>query len=121
TVLHVPAVAYEAGIELDLDDFDRMSKREPHLCNLSPAGPHHIEDLYYAGGIQAVMKRLEPLGVLDTGVITATGGTLKDNLARAEVLDPEVIRTLENPYHQEGGIAILRGSLAPDGAVVKQS
>lgn len=121
TVLHVPAVAYEAGIELDLDDFDRMSKRVPHLCNLSPAGPHHIEDLYYAGGIQAVMKRLEPLGVLDTGVITATGGTLKDNLARAEVLDPEVIRTLENPYHQEGGIAILRGSLAPDGAVVKQS
>jgi dihydroxy-acid dehydratase len=121
TVLHVPAVAHEAGIELSLDDFDLMGRRVPHVCNLSPAGPHHIEDLYHAGGIQAVMKRLEPLGVLDAGVVTATGETLKDNLARAEIMDPEVIRPLENPYHQEGGIAILRGSLAPDGAVVKQS
>ncbi|HOO38173.1 MAG TPA: dihydroxy-acid dehydratase [Deltaproteobacteria bacterium] len=121
TVLHVPAVAYEAGIELDLDDFDNMSKQVPHLCNLSPAGPHHLQDLYHAGGIQAVMKRLEGLGVLDLSVTTATAKTLKENLEDVEVYDAEVIRPLDNPYHAEGGIAILRGSLAPDGAVVKQS
>lgn len=121
TVLHVPAVAHEAGISLDLDDFDRMSKKVPHLCNLSPAGPHFIEDLYRAGGVQAVMKRLKPLGVLDTDVMTVTASSLEDNLARAEIMDDDVIRPLNNPYHQEGGIAILRGSLAPDGAVVKQS
>ncbi len=121
TVLHVPAVAHEAGIALDLDDFDRMSKKVPHLCSMSPAGPHHIEDLYRAGGIQAVMKRLEPLGVLDTSVMTVTGTVLKDNLAKAEILDNGVIKPLDAPYHKEGGIAILRGSLAPDGAVVKQS
>ncbi|HNY66032.1 MAG TPA: dihydroxy-acid dehydratase [Deltaproteobacteria bacterium] len=121
TVLHVPAVAHEAGIALNLDDFDRMSRKVPHLCSLSPAGPHHIEDLYRAGGIQAVMKRLEGLNVLDRSVMTATGATLGDNIAKAEILDDDVIRPLEKAYHQEGGIAILRGSLAPDGAVVKQS
>ncbi|HHO76599.1 MAG TPA: dihydroxy-acid dehydratase [Deltaproteobacteria bacterium] len=121
TVLHVPAVAYEAGIELDLDDFDRMGKKVPHLCNLSPAGPHHLEDLYRAGGIQSVMKRLEGLGILDGGVMTATAQTLKENLAHVEIYDREVIRDLDRPYHAEGGIAILRGTLAPDGAVVKQS
>ncbi|HQJ09716.1 MAG TPA: dihydroxy-acid dehydratase, partial [Deltaproteobacteria bacterium] len=121
TVLHVPAVAHEAGIDLDLDDFDLMSTKVPHLCSLSPAGPHFLEDLYRAGGIQAVMKRLQGTNVLDGSVMTATGSTLSDNLAKAEILDEEVIRPLENPYHEEGGIAILRGSLAPDGAVVKQS
>ena len=122
TVLHVPAVAHEAGIELDLDDFDAMGRRVPHLCHLSPAGPHHIaEDLYRAGGIQAVMKRLTGLGVLDTTVMTVTGRTLAENLETAGVLDDEVIRPLERAYHQEGGIAILKGTLAPDGAVVKQS
>ncbi|MBN2298272.1 MAG: dihydroxy-acid dehydratase, partial [Deltaproteobacteria bacterium] len=121
TVLHVPAVAYEAGIELDLDDFDRMGKKVPHLCNLSPAGPHHLEDLYQAGGIQAVMKRLEGLDVLDVNVMTVTAQTLKENLRQVEIHDPDVIRSLDNPYHAEGGIAILRGSMAPDGAVVKQS
>ena len=121
TVLHVPAVAYEAGIDLDLDDFDNMSKKVPHLCNLSPAGPHHLEDLNQAGGIQSVMKRLEGLGVLDGGAMTVTAKTLKENLENVEVYDNEVIRPLDNPYHAEGGIAILRGSLAPDGAVVKQS
>ncbi|MEN6448651.1 MAG: dihydroxy-acid dehydratase [Syntrophaceae bacterium] len=122
TVLHVPAVAYEAGIELNLDDFDAMGRRVPHLCHLSPAGPHHIaEDLYRAGGIQAVMKRLTGLGVLDTTVMTVTGRTLAENLKTAGVLDDEVIRPIERAYHKEGGIAILRGTLAPDGAVVKQS
>jgi len=121
TVLHVPAVAHEAGIELNLDDFNLMSAKVPHLCSLSPAGPHHIEDLYRAGGIQAVMKRISELKVLDTKVMTVTGATLGANLKAAAVLDDEVIRPLKKAYHKEGGIAVLRGTLAPDGAVVKQS
>jgi dihydroxy-acid dehydratase len=121
TVLHVPAVAYEAGIELNLDDFNAMSARVPHLCSLSPAGPHHIEDLHRAGGIQAVMKRLAGLRVLDMKVMTATGRTLGENLREASILDDDVIRTVRTAHHKEGGIAILRGTLAPDGAVVKQS
>jgi dihydroxy-acid dehydratase len=121
TVLHVPAIAHEAGIALNLDDFDTMGRKVPHLCNLSPAGPHHIEDLDCAGGIQAVMKRIEKLGVLDTKVMTATGKSLAKNLESARVLDDEVIRPINRAYHKEGGIAILKGSLAPDGAVVKQS
>ncbi|HDP24563.1 MAG TPA: dihydroxy-acid dehydratase [Deltaproteobacteria bacterium] len=121
TVLHLPAMAFEAGIELDLDDFDRMGTRVPHLCSLSPAGPHHLEDLNRAGGIQAVMKRLAETGVLGLNEPTATGGTVGENLERAEILDPEVIRELDRAYHAQGGIAILKGSLAPDGAVVKQS
>jgi dihydroxy-acid dehydratase len=121
TVLHVPAIAYEAGIELDLMDFDTMSSKVPYLCSLSPAGPHHIEDLYRAGGIQGVMKRLNELGVLDTGVMTVTGRMLRKNLDAARIYDDEVIRPIERAYRPEGGIAILKGSLAPDGAVVKQS
>jgi len=121
TVLHVPAVAYEAGIELNLDDFNSMSAKVPHLCSLSPAGPHHIEDLYRSGGIQAVMKRLTEIKALDTKVMTTTGKTLGENLKAAAVLDDEVIRPIKKAYHKEGGIAILRGTLAPDGAVVKQS
>jgi len=121
TVLHVPAISYEAGIELDLDDFDNMSSKVPHLCNLSPAGPYHLEDLYHAGGIQALMKRLDETDILNTDVLTVTGSTLKANLASARIVDSELIRPIETPYHKQGGIAILRGSLAPDGAVVKQS
>ena len=121
TVLHVPAIAHEAGVNLELDDFDRMSKRVPHLCNLSPAGPDYIEDLYRAGGIQAVLKTIEPLNVLNLDVKTATARTLGENLKDVKVLDTEVIRPATNPYHEEGGIAILKGSLAPNGAVVKQS
>ena len=121
TVLHVPAVAYEAGIDLNLDDFNVMSSKVPHLCSMSPAGPHHIQDLYRAGGIQAVMKRISELKVLDTKVMTVTGQTLANNLKSVSVLDDEVIRPIKKAYHKEGGIAILRGSLAPDGAVVKQS
>ena len=121
TVLHVPAVAYEAGVGLNLDDFNAMSAKVPHLCSLSPAGPHHLEDLYRAGGIQAVMKRLTEIKALDTKVMTVTGRTLGETLKKASVLDDEVIRPIKKAYHAEGGIAILRGSLAPDGAVVKQS
>src|SRR5271157_3011312 len=121
TVLHIPAIAHEAGIKLDLDLFNKISEKTPNLCKLSPAGHHHIEDLDTAGGIQAVMKVISALGVIDEKAITVTGKTVGANLKSTRVLNTEVIRPLNNPYSQQGGIAILRGNLAPDGAVVKQS
>lgn len=121
TVLHIPAIAREAGITLDLDLFNEISKHTPNLCKLSPAGPHHLEDLNAAGGIQAVMKYISSLGVIDLKALTVTGKTVGDNVKGVKVLNREVIRPLGNPYTKEGGIAILRGNLAPDGAVVKQS
>lgn len=121
TVLHLPAIAHEAGIQLNLDLFNNISKKTPNLCKLSPAGPHHLEDLDMAGGIQAVMKVISQLGVIDLKAKTVTGKTVGDNVKGAKVLNSEVIRPLDNPYSQEGGIAILRGNLAPGGAVVKQS
>jgi len=121
TVLHIPAVAHEAGINLDLNLFNEISEKTPNLCKLSPAGNHHIEDFNRAGGIQAVMKVIGTLGVIDKKVLTATGKTVEANLKNATVLDETVIRPLNNPYSPQGGIAILRGNLAPDGAVVKQS
>jgi dihydroxy-acid dehydratase len=121
TVLHIPAIAHEAGIDLDLDIFNEISKKTPNLCKLSPAGAHHLEDLDAAGGIQAVMKRISSLGVIDEKAITVTGKTVGENIKSAIVLDDDVIRTLKNPYTKEGGIAILKGNLAPDGCVVKQS
>jgi dihydroxy-acid dehydratase len=121
TVLHIPAIAHEAGIKLDLDLFNEVSARTPNLCKLSPAGAHHIEDLTAAGGIQAVMQRIAPLGALDLDAITVSGKTVGENIRSASILDDDVIRTLDNPYSKQGGLAILRGNLAPDGAVVKQS
>lgn len=123
TVLHLPAIFAEAGLNLTLDIFDQTSRRTPNLCRLSPAGSHHMEDLQRAGGVPAVMAELAKAGLLDMTVRTVTGKTLGENLqaASAQVLDPEVIRPMAKPYGPEGGIAILRGSLAPDGAVVKQS
>jgi dihydroxy-acid dehydratase len=121
TVLHVPAIAHEAGLTLPLDVFNRMSKKTPHLCSLIPAGPHSLQDLDEAGGIPAVMAELITIRVIDGHVMTATGKTLAENLRNRAVLDSEVIRPLKNPYHPEGGIAILYGNLAPEGAVVKQS
>jgi dihydroxy-acid dehydratase len=121
TVLHVPAIAWEAGHELSLDLFNDLSDRTPHLCSMSPAGPHHLEDLDRAGGVPAVMKVLLSAGLVQGSPLTATGRSVADNLAAVKVLAPEVIRPLANPYHSHGGIAILRGNLAPDGAVVKQS
>jgi len=121
TVLHVPAIAREAGLELPLDLFNDISRRTPHLAHLSPSGPHHLEDLDRAGGVPAVMKVLWQGGLVSGAPLTVTGAPLADNLAAAEVLDHEVIRPLSHPYHPEGGIAILRGNLAPEGAVVKQS
>jgi dihydroxy-acid dehydratase len=123
TVLHIPAVAYEFGIDLDLDRFDRLSRETPHLVNLRPGGPYHILDLDRAGGIPAVMSRLRTR--LNLEALTVTGRTLGDNLDAFKPVNPEtnarVIATLEAPVHPEGGIAILRGSLAPEGAVVKQT
>ncbi|NWF53608.1 MAG: dihydroxy-acid dehydratase [Syntrophaceae bacterium] len=121
TVLHLPAIAHEAGIDLNLDLFNKVSDRTPHLCFLSPAGPHHLHDLDAAGGVQAVLAELSKLGGIDKKVMTATGKTLGVNLKGVSVKDYEVIRSIDNPYHKEGGLAILRGNLAPGGAVVKQS
>ncbi len=121
TVLHVPAIAREAGIDLSLDLFNKISNRTPHLCSMSPGGRHHLEDLDQAGGVPAVLKTLMDGGLVSGAPMTATGRTVAENLAPVEVLDPEVIRPLSDPYHSQGGIAILRGNLAPEGAVVKQS
>ncbi len=121
TVLHVPAIAREAGINIDLKLFDDISSKTPHICSLSPGGSNHLEDLDAAGGVQAVLKELVAGGLADPNVLTVTGSTLGENLKSAAVLDSEVIRPLSNPHHKIGGIAILRGNLAPDGAVVKQS
>ncbi|MDI6715753.1 MAG: dihydroxy-acid dehydratase [Actinomycetota bacterium] len=121
TVLHLAAIAHEAGVDFNLDMVDKISLSTPNLCKISPAGKHHLEDLYRAGGIMAVMAELNKGGHLDTSVLTATGKTLADNLKGIEAFDKEVIRPLDNPYSRTGGLAILFGNLAPDGAVVKQS
>ncbi|MGB9586948.1 MAG: dihydroxy-acid dehydratase [Armatimonadota bacterium] len=123
TVLHVLAIAHEAGVKLDLDKFNEVSERTPHLCNLAPAeNGHHLQDLYEAGGIQAVMNELLKHGLLAApDAITVTGKRVRENVSGQEIQRPDVIRTVENPYHSEGGLAILRGNLAQDGAVVKQS
>ncbi len=122
TVLHLPAVFAEAGLPLTLDIFDAISRRTPNLCKLSPAGHHYLEDLDRAGGIPAVMSALAGRGLLHLDCLTATGRTVGENLAdlKARIKDPDVIR-VDAPYAEQGGIAILHGSLAPDGAVVKQS
>ncbi|MFH1091441.1 MAG: dihydroxy-acid dehydratase, partial [Pseudomonadota bacterium] len=121
TVLHVPALAHEAGMNLDLDVFNEVSKRTPHLVSLSPSGPHHLQDLDQAGGVMAVMADLAKAGLVDPEVMTVTGHKLKHSLKGAKVTNRAVIREVRNPYHREGGIAVLHGNLAPDGAVVKQS
>ena len=121
TVLHLPAIAHEAGIELDLDIFNAISARTPHLCSLRPGGPHFLEDLDAAGGIQALLKELSKAGLLHLQARTVTTRTVGENLEGVQVRSGEVIRPLENPYHAQGGIAILYGNLAPQGAVVKQS
>jgi dihydroxy-acid dehydratase len=121
TVLHLPAVFAEAGLDLSLDLFDRISRKTPNLCRLAPAGPHHLEDLHRAGGIPAVMAELAHKGLLEVDSLTVTGATVGENIASAKNRDTSVIRPVDNAYSHEGGIAILRGDLAPDGAVVKQS
>ena len=119
TTLHLPAIAHEAGVRLPLALFDEISERTPHICSMSPAGPHHLEDLDEAGGIYAIMKELAKAGLVRTGCVTVEGKTLAEALESARVLDYGVIRPPDNPYHERGGLAVLFGSLAPDGAVVK--
>ncbi|MBI5583176.1 MAG: dihydroxy-acid dehydratase [Deltaproteobacteria bacterium] len=121
TVLHVPAIAHEAGLQLPLELFNQISQKTPHLCSLIPGGPHSLQDLDEAGGVPAVMAELAKIGALDTRVLTASGRTLGALLKGKKILDPEVIRPAGRPYHAEGGIAVLFGNLAPEGAVVKQS
>lgn len=121
TTLHLLAIANEAKIDLNLKEFDAISREVPNIAKLSPAGKHSIEDLNNAGGISAVLKLLKDAGLIEPNTITVTGKTLGENIADAEVLDPTVIKPLDNPYYKEGGIAILKGNLAPDGAVIKQS
>ena len=120
TVLHLTAIAHEAGIELPPPLFDEISRRTPYITKLSPAGTHHMQDLNEAGGISAVMKELSKKNLLHLDALTVTG-TVRERIAHAEILDPTVIHSVENPYRPEGGLAILRGNLAPDCAVVKAS
>ncbi len=122
TVLHVPAIAREAGIDLSLELFNEVSRRVPHICSLIPGGQHSMQQLNEAGGVQAVMGELLAAGgILHDEVLTATGKSLGENLKKVAVQDREIIRPVSDPYHKEGGIAVLYGNLAPDGAVVKQS
>lgn len=121
TVLHLLAIAHQAQIELSLEEFDRISEVTPNICKLSPAGKHHIQELHEAGGMPAVMKTLLDGGLLHGDCLTVTGETIAQRLADAQVFDAEVIHGLDNAYSATGGIAILRGNLAPEGAVVKQS
>ena len=121
TALHLPAIAYEAGVELDLKAFDAISKRTPYICSMSPGGKHFLVDLDEAGGVQAVLKELSKKGLIDMNAKTVTGKTMGENLESAAVLNREVIRPVEEPYRNEGGLAVLYGNLAPNGAVVKQA
>jgi len=121
TILHLMAVAAEAGVDLDLDTFDRIGRRTPRLCDLSPGGHHHLEDLYQAGGIQAVMKELASKDLVHPDAMTLSGRTVGQNAEAARIKRRDVIREIDNPYDAEGGLAILYGNLAPQGAVVKQS
>ncbi|MFH0824305.1 MAG: dihydroxy-acid dehydratase [Pseudomonadota bacterium] len=121
TLLHLLAIAHEADIRLDLDLVNTISKRTPNLCKLSPAGTHHLEDLDRAGGVPAVMADLLSVGLLEPHCITATGSTVRENLKGMRVKDRTVVRPLDDPYTWEGGLAVLFGNLAPQGAVVKQS
>ena len=121
TMLHLPAIAHECGIELDLDMSNEISSKTPNLCHLAPAGDTYMEDLEGAGGVYAVMKELTRKGLLDTSVMTCTGKTLEENLEGVTNRNPELIRPIENPYSPDGGIAVLKGNLAPEGCVVKRS
>ncbi|KGM96823.1 dihydroxy-acid dehydratase [Clostridium botulinum] len=121
TTLHLMAIAHEAKVDLTLDDFDCISRKVPHITKLSPAGNHHMVDLNEAGGISAVLKELIDANLIFKDQLTVTGKTLGENVENSKVLDDSVIKSLNNPYSKEGGIAILKGNLAPEGAVVKQS
>lgn len=120
TALHLPAIAKEAQVEFDLDMINEISAKIPHICSMAPAGPYHLQDLDEAGGVTAIMKELAKKKLIKTTPITVTGKTVEENIKNAEVKDKEVIRPLNKPYHATGGLAVLKGTLAPDGAIVKQ-
>ncbi len=121
SLLHLPAIAHECDLKIDLDMANRISDRTPNICHLAPAGNHYIEDLDRAGGMYAVMNEINKLGLLHTECLTCNEKTVGENIAGREVKDYEVIRSIDNPYSKNGGIAILKGNLAPDGCVVKRS
>lgn len=121
SMLHLPAIAHEIGMDFEIDFANGISERTPNLCHLAPAGPTHMEDLNEAGGVYAVMNELNKLGLLHTECMTVTGKTVGENIKDAVNLNPEVIRPVENPYSKTGGLAVLKGNLAPDGSVVKRS
>ena len=120
SMLHLPAIAHEAGVDIDLDIANALSEKTPNLCHLAPAGPTYMEDLNEAGGVSAVMSELNKIGLLDTSCMTVTGKTIAENIQGVVNKNPEVIRPVENPYSKTGGIAVLKGNLAPDSAVVKR-
>jgi len=121
TMLHLPAIAHECGIELSFDMANEISEKTPNLCHLAPAGETYMEDLDRAGGVYAVMAELAKQNLIDTGLITCTGKTIAENLQGVVNRDSEIIRPIDDPYSKTGGIAVLKGNLAPDGCVVKQS
>ncbi|MBR2950919.1 MAG: dihydroxy-acid dehydratase [Lachnospiraceae bacterium] len=121
SMLHLPAIAHEAGVELNMEIANELSAKTPNLCHLAPAGPTYMEDLNEAGGVYAVMNEINKLGLLHTDLITVTGKTVAENIAGCFNKNPEVIRPVENPYSKIGGIAVLKGNLAPDTGVVKRS
>ena len=121
TMLHPPAIAHEAGVEINLDIANEISAKTPNLCHLAPAGHHYMEELNEAGGIYAVMNELAQAGLLNTDLITATGKTVGENIRGCENKNPEIIRPIDDPYMKTGGIAVLRGNIAPDSCVVKRS
>ncbi|MCI9073992.1 MAG: dihydroxy-acid dehydratase [Lachnospiraceae bacterium] len=121
SMLHLPAIAHEIGFDFDISFANPISEKTPNLCHLAPAGPTYMEDLNEAGGVYAVMKELADMGLLHTDCMTVTGRTMGENIAGAVNRNPEVIRPVENPYSKTGGLAVLKGNLAPDGSVVKRS
>ena len=121
TILHLPAIANEAGVDFNLEMVNEISNRTPNLCRLSPAGKHHLEDLYSAGGVEAVMNELLKNGLINGELDTVSGKKVKENISGSKILNREVIREVSNPYIKDGGIAILWGNLAPEGCVVKRA
>ena len=121
SMLHLPAIAHEVGLELNVDIANEVSARTPNLCHLAPAGPTYMEDLNEAGGVYAVMNELSKKNLLNLDCLTCTGKTVGENIKGCEIRDPQVIRPLDNPYSETGGLAALKGNLAPDSGIVKRS
>ncbi|MCR5468636.1 MAG: dihydroxy-acid dehydratase [Lachnospiraceae bacterium] len=121
SMLHLPAIAHEIGFDFDISFANPISEKTPNLCHLAPAGPTYMEDLNEAGGVYAVIKELADIGLINTDCLTVTGKTMGENIANARNLNPEVIRPVDNPYTKTGGLAVLKGNIAPDGSVVKRS